>query len=428
MAEIPKSANSRDLHQFKATPKRGGFFISGFSQRVFMNRLKILLRDFRSIVKQGRVVNFNIGTTAHGPGVAAMLEKYLPECDICIWASAPLSEPLARMMKRRFPNIPIVTGALDGSSPAVEKAARWCDLLLIGSGTRIAVPDDVKEFVRQTGKPFGAAGLGYDPKNLELIQQSAFMFFRDSLALNQARHDHMAVPTGFVPDGAFAFDASDDTGAQAFMERHGLESGRFVCCLPRYRHTPLWEFVPGAHYPEDRIAHNRQMLHQDMMPLVEAVCHLVRQLHWRVLLSPETEPAIRLSQNDLAPMFPDDVRPYVAIPENFWEANLALGVYKESCGLFGTEMHSQVMAIGNGIPAIVCRTAEFGTKSQMWNDIGLGEWLFDFDSAIDRNRFSDTVLKMFTEREHALQPIKRAQKLIQEHFTVFADFMRQRFA
>ena len=56
-----------------------------------MKKIRILLRDFRTVVKNGEVVNFNIGTTAHGPGAAAMLRKFLPGCEIRDWASAPLS-------------------------------------------------------------------------------------------------------------------------------------------------------------------------------------------------------------------------------------------------------------------------------------------------------------------------------------------------
>ena len=390
--------------------------------------IKILLRDFRSVVKDGRVTNFNIGTTAHGPGVAAMLEKELPGCEICFWASAPLSAPLERMVKHRFPNCRLVWGALDGMSPDVEAAVRWCDLLLIGSGTHIAVPKDVEAFVRFSGKPYGAAGIGYAPQDLDVLQKSAFMFFRDTLALQQAKDAGLNVPTGFVPDGVFDFDASDDTGAKAFMEQNGLEAGKFACCLPRYRVTPRWEFIPGIPFPEERIAYNKRMLSQDMAPLVEAATRLVRQTHWKVLLSPETEPAIRLCQNELATMFPSDVRPFIVVPETFWEADLALGVYKQSCGLFGTEMHSQVMAVGNSVPAMVCRTAEFGSKSQMWRDIGLDDWLFDFDSANDRQRFPDTVFQMFTQRERTAKLVENARRIIRERFGFFAEFMKQHFA
>jgi hypothetical protein len=37
------------------------------------------------------------------------------------------------------------------------------------------------------------------------------------------------------------------------------------------------------------------------------------------------------------------------------------------------------MCIGQGIPAIVCRWEEQSSKGIMWRDIGLGDWLFDFD-------------------------------------------------
>ena len=37
---------------------------------------RILLRDFRT-VKNGEVVNFNIGTAAHAPGTLAVLKKHL---------------------------------------------------------------------------------------------------------------------------------------------------------------------------------------------------------------------------------------------------------------------------------------------------------------------------------------------------------------
>ena len=389
--------------------------------------MRILLRDFRTLVKQGQVVNFNIGTTAHGPGAVALLERELPDCEICVWASAPLSSPLQRMMERRFPKVKIVSGALDGGSPEVEEAARWCDCLLIGPGTGIAVSKDVDAFSRFCGKPYGAAGIGFVPKDLEQMRKSEFIFFRETAALAMAKQAGLDIPTGFVPDGAFAFDAADEAGARDFMNSHHLEAGQFVCCLPRYRHTPRWEFFPGATFPADLIVHNRSMIAQDLRPLVQAACDVVREKKWRILLSPETEPAIRLCQNELFSMFPDDIKPFVSVPESFWEADLALGVYRQSCGLFGIEMHSQVMAIGSGIPAIVCRTAEFGSKSQMWSDLGLGEWLFDFDSAADRERFPAEVMRMFTQEERSRQLVKKAQETIGERFAFFADFLRRQF-
>ena len=329
------------------------------------------------------------------------------------------------MMRRRFPDVKIVCGTLDSSHPKVEAAVRWCDLLLIGPGTGIAVPRDVEAFVRYSGKPYGAAGIGYADKDLEKMRQSGFIFLRDTIALQSAEEADLGVPTGFVPDGAFEFDASDDAGALDFLNKYGLKPGKFVCCLPRYRYTPMWEFYPGDTYPADRIAYNKSFIAQDMQPLVNAICRVVREKGLKVLLSPETEPATRLCKNELFAMLPEDVKPYIAVMDDFWEADLALGVYKQSLGVWGIEMHSQVMAIGNGIPAIVCRTREFGSKSQMWNDLGLDEWLFDFDIPQYRERFPRAVMQMLNDAEHTAELVKNAQAVLKKRFTFFGDFMRK---
>jgi polysaccharide pyruvyl transferase WcaK-like protein len=91
---------------------------------------------------------------------------------------------------------------------------------------------------------------------------------------------------------------------------------------------------------------------------------------------------------------PDDVRSRVVWREKFWLTDEALSTYVRSAGLFGSEMHSPIMAIGNGIPAIVCRFAEQTSKGLMWRDIGLGDWLFDLDQAHDHRGIVPAVLKM----------------------------------
>jgi polysaccharide pyruvyl transferase WcaK-like protein len=91
---------------------------------------------------------------------------------------------------------------------------------------------------------------------------------------------------------------------------------------------------------------------------------------------------------------PDDVRSRCVWRENYWLTAEALSTYRRSAGLFGHEMHSPIMCIGNGIPAIVCRWAEQTSKGMMWRDIGLGEWLFDFDKEEDVLALPAAVLAM----------------------------------
>jgi len=76
---------------------------------------------------------------------------------------------------------------------------------------------------------------------------------------------------------------------------------------------------------------------------------------------------------------PESVKKRVVWRPDYWLTGEALSTYVRSAGLFGNEMHSPIMCIGNGIPAIVCRWAEQTSKGIMWQDIGLGEWLFDLD-------------------------------------------------
>ena len=116
----------------------------------------ILLRDLRT-VKDGKVINFNIGTTAHAPATLAVLKQYLPEnVKITVWADAPLAPELAEMMARRFPDVPIVHGSLaPPSSDALLEAVDSADLFLISSGSGIAgsVRRSLDEFKAHTGKP-----------------------------------------------------------------------------------------------------------------------------------------------------------------------------------------------------------------------------------------------------------------------------------
>ena len=389
-----------------------------------MKQLHILLREFRKTVIDGKVVNTNIGTTAHGPGILSLFEKYLPECDIRIWASAPLSPEMTKMMSRSFPHISFVYGSLKEPSPELREAVEWSDMLLIGSGSCI-LENDVEDYIKISGKPYAAAGIGYNEDQFPVMQKGAFMYFRESQALADAEKNEMNVPTGFLPDGAFAFDTPDETAAADFMDLHGLEEGKFVCCLIRNRWTPVWEYCPEAKFDPKRDAYNKSMIEQDFAPLVSAVCRIVREKHLKVLLAPETLPALALSRDIFYNMFPADVKDFLVVPGHYWEADEALGVYRKSLGIFGLEMHSQVIGIGNKIPSIVCRTKEFGSKSDMWKDIGLEEWLFDFDLETDRMRFPDTVLEMLSDPAGSRKKVENANRIIDRAFLQFRDFMRE---
>ena len=81
---------------------------------------------------------------------------------------------------------------------------------------------------------------------------------------------------------------------------------------------------------------------------------------------------------------PEEIKRRVVWRPNYWLTGEAISTYVRSAGLFGNEMHSPIMCIGHGIPAIVCRWAEQTSKGYMWEDIGLKDWLFNLDEPSER--------------------------------------------
>jgi hypothetical protein len=100
----------------------------------------------------------------------------------------------------------------------------------------------------------------------------------------------------------------------------------------------------------------------------------------KVLICPEDQTQMKVGKEVLYDLLPEDVKAKTVWRPNYWLTGEALSTYVRSAGLFGNEMHSPIMCIGNGIPAIVCRWAEQTSKGTMWRDIGLNDWLFDLDN------------------------------------------------
>lgn len=203
--------------------------------------LRILLRSSWQVV--------NIGDIAHTPGVLALIEKHLPHAEVRLWASGNLSEEVAAMEHRRFPNLKIIKGNIraDGkaSTPDLAEALEWTDFLLHGSGPSLVAATDVSAFSRHTGKPYGVYGITFGPghpeSDTDLLSAARFVFFRDSVSLAYAKKVGVRCPImEFAPDGAFACDLADDQSADSFLKKNSLEQGRFLCCIPRLRSTPYW--------------------------------------------------------------------------------------------------------------------------------------------------------------------------------------------
>lgn len=375
---------------------------------------RILLRSSWQVV--------NIGDIAHTPGVLALLKRYLPDAEVILWSSGDITPEVIAMERRRFPKLQVVTGgvATDGSTKVKEldAAIDWCDFLLHGSGPALVAARDVAAFVARTKKPFGVYGITYGggpAEQRELMSRAKFLYFRDSVSLAKAKSDGITCPLmEFAPDGAFAVDLHDEARAAEFLRANQLEEKKFLCCLARYRYTPYWLIKKDRTKDAERDARNQAMREHDIKPLRDAVVAVVRQTDHKVLLCPEDQTQMTITKEDIYDKLPDDVKPRVVWREAFWFTDEALSTYRKSSGIFGLEMHSPIMCIGNGIPAIVCRFAEQTSKGFMWRDIGLGDWLFDMDQPEEVARLTDTVVSLVKDPGGAQKKVAAAKMRVEE--------------
>lgn len=379
---------------------------------------RILLRSSWQVV--------NIGDIAHTPGVLALIEKHIPEAETMLWASGDLSPEVAAMEHKRFPKLRIVKGNIgaDGkaSNPELAEALAWTDLLLHGSGASLVAAADVAAFMKHTGKPFGIYGITHGSyftgsRDKDILSQAKFVFFRDSVSLDLAKKQGVTCPVmEFGPDGAFACHLRDDANATAFLKANGLEEGKFLCCISRLRFTPYWEIrgTPMDARANERHARNEAMAEHDHAPLRAAITAIVRETPLKVLVCPEDQSQMAVGKRWIVDQLPDDVRSGVVWRERFWLTDEALSTYVRSAGLFGLEMHSPIMCIGNSVPAIVCRFAEQTSKGVMWRDIGLGDWLFDFDVEEEIKRLVPAVLAMVKNPTAAKTKVAKARAFVEQ--------------
>ncbi|HEY1052831.1 MAG TPA: polysaccharide pyruvyl transferase family protein [Prosthecobacter sp.] len=363
----------------------------------------------------------NIGDIGHTPGVLALLEKHIPEAEVTLWPM-DVRNGVEEMLKRRFPKLRLVKE---------KEAAFECDFLLHGSGPYLTAHRDVAAWKKETGKPYGVYGItmaaagdpglkimrnnGLDAACKELLDGAQFVFLRDGKSLQVVKDAGVKAPViEFGPDGAFAADVRDDARATAFLKEHGLEEGKFMCFLPNLRNAPYWKVKPNYAFNEDKHRRNEEMKEHDHAPLRAAITAIVREAGLKVLVCPEDSTQMETGKELLVDPLPEDVKKSVVWRKDFWLTDEAISTYTRSAGLVSNEMHSPIMATGHGIPALVCRFAEQTTKGFMWQDIGLGDWLFDLDKPEELARVAPTALAVAKDPAAARAKAAQARAFVQQ--------------
>lgn len=377
------------------------------------NPKRILLRSSWQTV--------NIGDIGHTPGVLHLLEEHLPEAEVRLWPSS-VGDGVEDMLRKRFPNVQIVHGE------AVKTAFDECDFLLHGSGPSLVAGADVAKWSEKTGKPYGVFGITFsstDEKTVATMSGAKFVYFRDSVSLQFAKDHGVKCPVmDFGPDGAFAVDLRNDKAAEEFLKANGLEEGKFLCVIPRLRNTPYWK-IKGTAFDAKKNERNEAMKEHDIAPLRDAIVKVVSETPLKILLCPEDRSQMAIGREMIFDKLPGAAKARTVWRENYWLTDEALSTYVRSAGLFGLEMHSPIMCIGNGIPAIVCRFAEQTSKGIMWRDIGLGDWLFDFDQEEEIAKLAPAVLAMAKDPAAAKAKAAKARAFVRERQKMMADELKR---
>ncbi len=372
----------------------------------------------------------NIGDIGHYLGMFELLDRYgiAEKADIVLWP-VDVKNGASDLIAREFPWVTVLR-----TREEKDRAIAECSFMLHGSANSLSARQDVETWI-STGKPFGVFGISLnsvDPAVTAILNKAEFVFFRETVSLESAKDGGCTAPVmEFGPDTTFGMTrCRNDDAALAFMEEVGLEDGMFLCCIPRYRRTPYW-LLPGDSRPfnAEFQAKNDLMKEHDHAPLRDAIVAIVRETPMKVLVTCEDMTQIDLGRETLIDPLPADVKANVVWRDRYWLPDEALSVYVRSAGLFGNEMHSPIMCIANGVPAVVCTFKEQGAKSHMWRDIGLDDWLFDLDRPADIPRIVPTVLSIAKNSVEARAKADEARKFVREvqdeNFGVLADVTGQ---
>jgi polysaccharide pyruvyl transferase WcaK-like protein len=356
----------------------------------------------------------NIGDIAHTPGMLKLIEQCLPNADVTLWPNA-LSDDVERLLKARFPKLQIVKNDADK-----QRAFEDCHACLHGSGPGLVGWKELDRW-RETGKPYGFGGVTLSDAELtdrrELLSNAKFVFCRDSESLEALQASGITGPTmAWGPDATFLLDLRDDKKAAGVLAEHKLTPRQFLCAVPRLRYTPYWD--TRKNYPEAqkkmKMEVNEAFREADHAKLRDAIIAWVRETKQRVLLCPEMTYQVELLAPLLFDPLPDDVKPHVANLGRYWLTSEAASVYSQAAAVLSFELHSPIIAISTGTPAIHLRQPTDTRKGQMWRDVGLGDWLFEIDET-EGPAIAARLLEMHRNTAETTKLVAEAKSFVRQH-------------
>ena len=378
----------------------------------------------KTILLQSAWDTVNIGDIGHTPGTLHILEEHLPEAHVIVWAMK-LDERVEAMLRRRFPKVEFLQGSLTGAKEGDEilrNAIARSDLFIRNSG--MGQDTTFMSYCKKIGKPYGLYGQSYFPamvegqgaaERIELLNGASFIYCRESKTLDILRKASVKAPVlEFAPDGCFGIDVRDDARAVAFMNKNGLEDRKFITIQLRTNTAKL----PGVddtrkpslnplHPTPEQIADDerRAAVYRDLITL------WVKKTGYKVLIAPEVKKEMGHNKRLIFDPLPAEIQQHVVNLDEFWNADEAASVFARAHTVVCHEPHSPIIALANGTPIIHTYSEFHSPKCWMFQDIGLAEWLPEFDSTPATKMF-EILLGIHNDYPAALAKVKKAMDFV----------------
>ena len=361
----------------------------------------------KPILLRGSWQTKNIGDIAHTPGFLNLAKKYLPDVPVWLWP-CQINLGVREMLLKNFPGLRIVE-----SDAEIQEAFEKCSLLINGSGPGME-RWSLQEWRARTKKPYGFYGISADGLWTEdkkaILNDAAFIYCRDSLSQYFLRQQQLACPIiDFVPDATFALQLGKNAGAEKYLRDNGLEPGKFICVIPRLRYTPA-DFDDDHFYYKDpkRQLPSEEHLESDMKKMRQVIAEVVEKSGLKVLICPEMTYQVPMGRRYLYEPLPGKIKERVVLKREYWITDEAQTIYASAHSLVSMEMHSPIIFITAGKPAILLRQAEDTFKGQMWRDLGMQNWILELNVS-GADEISRHVFEIVNSYPEALRQAEKAR-------------------
>jgi polysaccharide pyruvyl transferase WcaK-like protein len=211
------------------------------------------------------------------------------------------------------------------------------------------------------------------------------------------------------------------------MRKLGLEDRKFITIqlrtntakLPGVDDTRTPKLNP-LHPTPEQIADDerRAAVYRDL------ITRWVKRTGFKVLIAPEVRKEMEHNKRLLHDPLPPDIRKHVVNLDTFWNADEAASVFARAHTAVCHEPHSLIIALANGTPIIHTYSEFHSPKCWMFRDIGLPEWLLEYDST-PAAKMAETLFAIHDDYPGALAKVKKAMAFVERRQAATMEVVRQ---